>query len=150
MNRDIKVVTLLGLHIRYLDTAWPRGHSVFVSYDVLQLESLVGHRQTREHREQQDQMTDTHTPSLITGATCRCPIQEKPRLAWWQCGKATQFGLDAIRPGLFQLDSYSGETEIALQIKTSRILRRNMEEGQGEGKSMRSVRKLAPRSQSPF
>lgn len=44
VNRDIKMVTLLGLHIRYLDTTWPRGHSVFVSYDVLQLESLVGHR----------------------------------------------------------------------------------------------------------
>lgn len=54
MNRDIKMVTLLGLHNKYLDTAWLRGHSISVSYDVLQLESLIEHRQMREHSEQQD------------------------------------------------------------------------------------------------
>lgn len=120
MNKDDNErVTLSGLHTRYEEHCLAQsGHSVFFSCDLIQLETLTGHRQTWQQKYPQTQQIRSQAyahPKSEHRHTCKIPSQERP--AGGGVVGLTWFGL-LIRPGLFQPDC-SRENEIALQIQIS-------------------------------
>lgn len=143
MNReDNKRVMWLRLHRRYVQHCRAQsGRSVFISCDSLQLETVIGHRQTWEHQYTRPSGSDHRHTYPRSGHRCRRRGPSERSLLVASVVGPTWFGLGPIRSGLFQPDCRKKKRmkkEIAWQILMSRILR-SVEGDQGEKEGVRRV-----------